>query len=353
MLYTVRSYVTLPALLLQEGVFMKVDRIETDVWHVVLFFWLYRLWRTFASSRTHISVPSRSNICEYWRTLLLGGIAGVGYVVFTGWLLYGAVFYPSKSFGFGYWMVVGSVALVIALIVGVIILVVTGKDKVSDWLDNKSRKLEEHMEGTEGRPSIFAIIREYIRAKNAQMCTQIEFVAPVATSYRDNTISVAGFHVQQEVRSLEQAATPVIDVPMLPVSSLGETSAAQTSSVVLLTPHERVRSISTERVPFLPVWWSASIFSFVLLVIFGVFVAINESNTQIQAVWEGECSVSRFELYKDRVGMVVDCRDKHVTVYDQVTIVDHLNSKAPLQCFESGKGDLYCSKKDQKRKKMT
>lgn len=311
------------------GTTQKVERIEADVWHALLYMWGMRLWSTFASSNEDIELSSRTNICLYVRVLVLTCIALAAYISTATYIGATLIYYPSIYFGWDYWITVGQAALgVVAIFFALFCLgaVGSGWSTFKKWWKKKSHtteKLEKVMEGTNDRPSIVTIAKNYVEAKSDGFCTSIEIVAPVATSYAMRHRDIGGFELY----------VPIED-------------SSETSKLVL------VDYIKTTRIEILPVWWKLIFISIVTSFFLLIFSLIHDITSEIDVVWEGECSVKNWEKYGEgKLLLNLTCNGVETSVTDRDTLFTYLNDHVNPRCFSDKEGTMYCTERDKKRMK--
>ncbi len=308
---------------------MQNIRIEANVWHAQLYMWGLRLWKTFASSREDIYVSSHTNICQYVRVLVLASIAAVGYFFVTAYLGATFIYYPSVYFGWDYWSSLGTlVAWVAAAALAVVCLanIGGGMNSVMRWWRKKTpvaKKLEALMEGTPDRPSIVSVAKKYVEAHTEGFCAGIEIVAPAAVGLGTRNQNIGGFSVTVPVRVQE-------DRPSL-VS---------------------IDYISSSRIEFLPVWWKLVLISLFSAAFLFIFNSVHESKQDVEAVWEGECSVGKWEKNSSSLLQLnLTCNGKEVQVTDTETLLSYINNSAKPRCFADKNNELYCKVSDKKRMK--
>lgn len=307
---------------------MQNMRIEASVWHAQLYMWGLRLWKTFASSREGIEVSSRTNICQYVRVLMLAFVAAVGYLFVATYLGATFIYYPSVYFGWDYWSSVGQLVVglvVIVLVIVCIAAVCSGWESVSRWWRKKTpvaKKLEALMEGTPDRPSIVSVAKKYVEAHTEGFCAGIEIVAPAAAGYDTRNQNVGGFNVYVPVKEQENRPSLVL-----------------------------VDYISSSRIKFLPVWWKLVGISLISAIFLYIFSSIYDSNQDVEAAWEGECSVGKWENKKSVLLLNLTCNGKETQVTDTETLLSYINSPEKPRCFADKGGELYCKTKDKKRMK--
>lgn len=307
---------------------MQNMKIQASVWHAQLYMWGMRLWKTFASSREDIEVSSRTNICQYVRVLTLAVVASVGYLFVAMYLGATFIYYPSVYFGFDYWSVVGAVLAFFGLIASGFLCIAaidSRWESVSRWWRKKTpvtKKLEAVMEGTADRPSIVAVAKKYVEAHTEGFCSVIEIVAPPAAGYDSRNRNMNGFNVYVPVKEQEELPSLVL-----------------------------VDYISSSRIKFLPVWWKLVGISLFSAFFFYIFSVIYDSKQDVEAVWEGECSVGTWENKNSVLLLNLTCNGKETQVTDAETLLSYINSSEKPRCFADTSGKLYCDTKDKKRMK--
>lgn len=309
---------------------MRNMRIEADVWHAQLYMWGMRVWKTFASSRQDIEVSSRTNICLYVRVLALASVALLGYLFSTLYLGATFIYYPSLYFGWNYWLSIGIVAAIIFAVILALFLfsiALDGWGSVKLWWWNRksaakiSKKVEGWMEGTPNRPSIISVAKSYVASHTEDFCAGIEIVAPAATQYINRDIRTGGFDIR----------VPVI--------------REDTPSLVT------VDYISSSRIKFLPVWWQLVGISLISAVFLLCFNIVHDSLQDLEAVWEGECSIGKWENKKETLRANLICNGKETQVTDAETLLSYINDPAKPRCFADNSGKIYCNSADKKRMK--
>ncbi len=332
---------------------MNTQKIETNVWHALLFFFAHKLWRTFASSQWHISVPHRSNICQYIRTLVFAAAALVFYAATVLVLLAVTVYYPSVYFGWPFWLTIllyGAGALVL---IAIVIFAILGTEKLSDWNKERLRqvqRLEGVIEGTTNRPSLYSLFKQYVGTQSEGFCGTIEFVAPAAATYQERRVQVASFEVATAVRLA--GADRTLPLPELFIGEVASASDSSVSSPVAELEQLPVSNISTERFKYTPVWWKVAGLLFLAYGAFSLETTLYNESAIISPVWEGDCMAKEWTAKGDNaVQLTLACMGSEETVLkDRTTLLSIANGTKKPHCFKSQEGEFYCAEQDMKRK---
>lgn len=158
--------------------------LNPDVWHAKLYFWALRVWHGFVDRAEYQTsrYSKRTNLCYYIRVIVLWvPLVVLSYVAVLGGITYALFILPVKLFGLReFWTVVGVIALVVGIIVGIVFLAslfVRGVRRAVRFpLDYLEQRQEQKREA--GKPSFASLIKEWIVAKKQKICPLINFGQP-------------------------------------------------------------------------------------------------------------------------------------------------------------------------------
>jgi hypothetical protein len=154
--------------------------LAADLWYVKWFFWSCGVLDRFtltASKRRYKSRKERfarsTNLCQFFRTLLLGTLVFLIVLGIEGYLLYAILIQPFLIFGTSSIMRVCIVAIaaisILAVFVGFIALVVYGVRRFFWWVEHRPKGTPHH------RPQFVDVAVSYYRAIKQQICPTIAF----------------------------------------------------------------------------------------------------------------------------------------------------------------------------------
>lgn len=309
---------------------MKTLKIEADVWHASLYMQGMRLWKTFSSSRRDIEVSPYTNICQYVRVLFFALASIFAYISVIGYLGATFIYYPSIYFGVNYWEIIALIlASIVAFIVFIVVLcflvdsVPMAWQKMTMWFSNKkptAKHIEDFIEGTPNRPSMLRVAKQYVRDHSNDFCSAIQIVLPETGGVAENNHPMAGISVHTATKKEGDSFTPI-------------------------------STITTVRIKFLPVWWKLALLSLFSALFLHGLNKLHASDSEVTAVWEGECSVITWDEKEARFFVTLLCNNKKIVVSDTETLLSYVNDKVKPYCFEDKNNELYCRNRDKKRMK--